>query len=216
MDFLPEGVACLTARFRSGWPRNGKIGRAEQGSKVPGRGKESRGLLDAARSGRLRVEGEKSSIRRSIALGEVLKANGQPARHANRQKGREANIWCPDTTISNACRCNIRSQSSWRKASGQQGSQAYVQACDHPSRQTGIRLPIKAAEQAGLETVKRSAMQTGKRASSQVVGRISCQMAKPSLRRSKALCKFLNEDDYLGIRVTTIGATCLTSAQPYV
>jgi hypothetical protein len=69
---------------------------------------------------------------------------------------------------------------------------------------------------AEFEMAKRSAMQTGKRASSQVVDRISCQTVKPLLRRSNVFCKFLNEDDYLGILPTTTGATCLTSAQPYV
>lgn len=64
--------------------------------------------------------------------------------------------------------------------------------------------------------VKWSAMQTGKRASGQLVGRMSSQMVLPTLRRSTAFGKFLNEDEYLGILATTTGATCLTSAQPYV
>ena len=123
---------------------------------------------------------------------------------------------CLDTTISEPCRDFIRSQSLCHKVPCQLGSQVDVQAGDHPSRQTGIRLPIKAAQLANVETVKRSAMQTGKRASSQVVGRISFQMARPSLRRSNALWKFLKEDGYLSILPTTTGATCLTSAQPCV
>jgi hypothetical protein len=45
---------------------------------------------------------------------------------------------------------------------------------------------------------------------------MSSQMVLTTLRRSTAFGKFLNEDEYLGILPTTTGATCLTSAQPYV
>lgn len=154
--------------------------------------------------------------RGAVHLSDGLLANGQPVRHANRQKGRGPSSWL---TRGHYLRTMTRHflqavthamRHLANKVAGPRGTQAIIYA----ARQSLDA--IKAAREAVVATVKWSAMQTGKRASGQLVGRISSQIVLPTLRRSTAFCKFLNEDDYLGIPATTTGATCLTSTQPYV
>ena len=187
---------------------------------MPGRGKESGGPIDATGSGGWQADGATSSITtrgpaQRRALGE--RAASQTCQQAKRQGPKFLVDQTPrspnhDPAFSaDSHTCNEASGQQGSRAAWQRGKKAIIhaagQSSDEDTKETG---------QADVETVQRSAMQTGKRASGQLVGRTSSQMVLSTLRRSTAFGKFLNEDEYLGILATTTGATCLTSAQPYV